>query len=529
MRVIRRLRRRRLAKFAAAFGAVLIAMVAIGAVAYLDAATRVPPEARVVVARTLALVLATAVLGIGTVSVLLARPTVKGIEELAGHARAIESGSLDGGVSAAADDELGTLYDSMNAMRETIQSRIEEAETQRERAETAKAESEALAATLGARTEAFAATMARTAEGDLTARLETEPDDPESLERVATGFNGAMDELQAIVDGVDRFTGEVVTAGEASTDRIDAAVENGRDASAAMDGIAADAGRQSDELVETTAELEDMSATVEEVAASTDELADTSERAAELTDDGRGAASEAVEQLHRIESRSESTVETMSELEARMDEMERIVTTVAEIADQTNVLALNASIEAARADGAGDGFAVVAEEVKSLAEETAASLEDIEAIIEGLRALTERGASDIREIQSDVEAGVETVERVDSALADIDVRVTEVDEGVQQITLAMDEQARSLADVTAAVDDLTEFSRTTTEKAEALSSTADEQVATLTGAAENTHALLGSARQLRDSLEAFSLGTADDADASSPARHVDREVPVPNS
>ena len=104
-----------------------------------------------------------------------------------------------------------------------------------------------------------------------------------------------------------------------------------------------------------------------------------------------------------------------------------------------------------------------------------------------------------------------------------------VDEGVQQITLAMDEQARSLADVTAAVDDLTEFSRTTTEKAEALSSTADEQVATLTGAAENTHALLGSARQLRDSLEAFSLGTADDADASSPARHVDREVPVPNS
>ncbi|MEF8778006.1 MAG: HAMP domain-containing protein, partial [Natronomonas sp.] len=166
--MIEKLRRRRLVKFAGAFGAVALAMILVSVLAFLDTAAHVDAENHWTVVQNLTLVVATAIVGFGTVGVVLIRPTVKQIEELAAHTQEIEAGNLEVGVSGEASDELGTLYDSINSMRETIRTRIDEAETQRERAEKAREESRELATTLEERTEAFAETMARTAEGDLT-------------------------------------------------------------------------------------------------------------------------------------------------------------------------------------------------------------------------------------------------------------------------------------------------------------------------------------------------------------------------
>ena len=494
--MIKQFRRRRLVKFVAGFGTVTVVMILVGVLAFFDTAGHVDPENHWAVVQNLTLVVATAIVGFGTIGVVLVRPTVKQIEELATHTQEIEAGQLKSGVSSDASDEVGTLYGSINSMRETIRARIDETERQRER------------------TESFAETMTRTADGDLTARLAVNEDDPESLKRIAEGFNDAMDGIETVVRDVGTFTESVVGAVEDSTERIDDAVTQGDETSESMDETAANARTQSDQLVETAQELESMSANIEEVAASTEELGETSERAASLSEAGRENAHAAVEELHRIEARSESAADTMAELEAQMDEIEQIVTTIREIAEQTNLLALNASIEAARAGGAGssasDGFDVVANEVKTLSEETQQSAGEVEAMITELRELTEASADDMRTIQSEVKSGVGTVETVDDALADIDTQVTEVDDGVQQITTAMDQQATSLNDVTATVEELTDFSQDTAERTRRMATATEEQTQQLNNTAGRVHTLLERTTRLRRSLETFEYDRTED-------------------
>ncbi|WP_123623291.1 methyl-accepting chemotaxis protein [Halorubrum sp. CSM-61] len=458
------------------------------------------------IGRNLLLIIGVAIVGLGLLGATLGRGTVVELKRLGNRARELEAGNLDVDLETGRRDEFGDLYGSFSTMRDSLREEIESAETQRERAEAAKAESEAFARTLEERAAAFGATMEACADGDLTARLEAESDDPEALREIADGFNDAMDELEATIAEVDAFAGEVAAKSEAVTDGTDEVAEAGRETSDAVDEISAGAERQSRQLADVAGEMEDMSATVEEVAASAEQVATTSQRASDLTERGREATGDAVDELHGIEKRSESAAETVERLEAEMAEVDEIVETISEIADQTNLLALNASIEAARAGEAGSGFAVVAEEVKALAEETQESAAEVETLIDGLRERTDESVAEMAAIREGVDDGVDTVEEAEDALEAVAERVTEADDGVQEISGAMDAQASSVSEVTGAVDDLAGVSQQTTAEATTVASTAEEQAVTLREVSEQAHDLTERARDLRRMTDAFDVG-----------------------
>ncbi|ACM56626.1 methyl-accepting chemotaxis protein [Halorubrum lacusprofundi] len=461
------------------------------------------------IGRNLLLIVGVAVVGLGLLGATLGRGTVVELNRLGNRARELEAGDLDVDLETSRRDEFGDLYGSFSTMRDSLREEIESAEAQRERAEAAKAESEAFARTLEERAAAFGATMEECADGDLTARLDAQPDDPEALREIADGFNDAMDELEATIAEVDAFAGEVTEKSEAVTDGTDEVAEAGRETSDAVDEISAGAERQSRQLADVAGEMEDMSATVEEVAASADEVATTSQQASDLTERGREATGDAVDELHAIEERSESAAKTVERLEAEMEEVDEIVETISEIADQTNLLALNASIEAARAGEAGSGFAVVAEEVKSLAEETQASAAEVETLIDGLRERTDDSVAEMAAIREGVDDGVDTVEEAENALEAVAERVTDADDGVQEISGAMDAQASSVSEVTGAVDDLAGVSQQTTAEATTVASTAEEQAVTLREVSEQAHDLTERARDLRGMTDAFEVADAE--------------------
>ncbi|MFC7185976.1 methyl-accepting chemotaxis protein [Halorubrum yunnanense] len=457
------------------------------------------------IARNLLLIVGVAVVGLGLLGATLGRGTVAELNRLTGKARALEGGDLDVAFETERRDEFGDLYGAFSTMRDSLGEQIESAETQRRRAEAAQAESEAFAERLEARAAAFGATMDDCADGDLTARLDVEPDDPDALADIADGFNDAMDALEGAIAEVDAFAAQVTARSEAVTDGADEVAAAGRETSDAVDEISAGAERQSRRLSEVAGEMEDMSATVEEVAASADQVATTSRDANAATEEGREATAAAVDELHDVEERSESATETIERLEAEMAEVDAIVETISEIADRTNLLALNASIEAARAGESGSGFAVVAEEVKSLAEETQSSAAEVESLIDGLRERTDESVAEMAYIREGVEAGVETVEAADDALSEVAERVAAADDGVQEISGAMDAQASSVNEVTGAVDELAGVSQQTTAEATTVASTAEEQAATLGDVSEQAHALTERARDLRRMTERFEV------------------------
>jgi methyl-accepting chemotaxis protein len=484
-------------------------------------ATRVPTSDAYALQRAISnqvLVLVALVFAsLGLLGVTLGRNTVRSVRELSASAERLRDGNLEADVPTARADEIGELGRAFDDMRESLRDRVQEVESARSDAEAARQSAEAMQRHLERKADAYEETMNEVADGDLTARLDSDSRS-DAMRSVAEACNRMLDDIADTVASATAFANAVEQSSESAATSTGEVERASAQVTESVQEISVGADRQHDNLQSVNAEMESLSTSTEEIAATTNDVADLSERTAEVGRSGQAAAEAAIEGMEQVEDESADAVDAIESLEGEMAAVDELVEFISDVANQTNMLALNANIEASRGggagDGSGDGFAVVAQEVKELAQETQDAASDVEERLERIREETDRTAAEVRATKEQVAANAEDVREAAEALSTVAGHVERTNEGVQEISAATEEQAASTEEVVAMVEEATTISEETSAEAETVAAAAEEQTANLSDVSERVESLASQARALSEHLATFEVhesdGRADD-------------------
>ena len=294
------------------------------------------------------------------------------------------------------------------------------------------------------------------ASGDFTKRIEINSRD--EIGRMAGDFNHLIDKLSGILHEVAANSTRVASAASqlySNSERMATGAEE----------VASQAG-----TVATASE--EMAATSHDISNNCHLAAERGSEATRSTSSGAAVVQETVKGMERIADRVKASATTLESLGQRSNQIGEIVGTIEDIADQTNLLALNAAIEAARAGEQGRGFAVVADEVRALAERTTRATKEIGSMIKAIQSETKAAVGAMEEGVNEVEAGTVRAAKSGHALQEILLHINDVTMQVNHIATAAEEQTATTGEISNNVQQITEVVADTARSAQESASSA---------------------------------------------------------
>jgi len=283
------------------------------------------------------------------------------------------------------------------------------------------------------------------AAGDLTDQRRIQRKD--EIGALQQGVMGMAATLRELIGGIRDSVTQMASAAE----QLSAVTEQ---TSAGMNG-------QKVETDQVATAMHEMSATVQEVARNAEDASQAASEADREARAGDAVVSEAASQIKRLSEEMLRSSEAMARLESESNRIGSVMDVIKTVAEQTNLLALNAAIEAARAGEAGRGFAVVADEVRGLAQRTQKSTEEIEQLVAALQQGTQQVAVAMQNSHELTESSVELTRKAGLALNDITAKVSNIQAMNQQIATAAEEQSAVAEEISRSVVNVRDISEQT--------------------------------------------------------------------
>ncbi|KWS92482.1 chemotaxis protein [Pseudomonas syringae pv. castaneae] len=290
----------------------------------------------------------------------------------------------------------------------------------------------------------------RVASGDLSRNLKVDRKD--ELGKLQATIQRMTVSLRELVGGIRDGVTQIASAAE--------------ELSAVTEQTNAGVNSQKVETDQVATAMHEMTATVQEVARNAEEASEAAVAADRQARDGERVVNEAIAQIERLASAVGNSSQAMGALKQESDKIGSVLDVIKSVAEQTNLLALNAAIEAARAGEAGRGFAVVADEVRSLAQRTQKSTEEIEALIAGLQSGTQQATTVMDSSRELSTSSVELTRRAGGSLESITKTVSAIQAMNQQIAAAAEEQSATAEEINRSIINVRDVSEQTSAASE---------------------------------------------------------------
>ncbi len=286
--------------------------------------------------------------------------------------------------------------------------------------------------------------MGSLAEGDLTVKATVTED---ITGAIADSVNFAVEALRSLVTTINETAVQVSAAAQ--------------ETQATAMHLAEAAEHQAQQITSASAAISDMATSIDQVSKNSAESADVAQRSVEIASRGAAVVRETIEGMDSIRDQIQETSKRIKRLGESSQEIGSIVELINDIAEQTNILALNAAIQAASAGEAGRGFAVVADEVQRLAERSANATKRIETLVQTIQSDTNEAVSSMEQTTAEVVSGARKAEDAGTALGDIERVSNDLAQLINGISAAARQQSSAATNITSTMNSIQEITSQT--------------------------------------------------------------------
>ncbi|WP_035990232.1 methyl-accepting chemotaxis protein [Brevibacillus borstelensis] len=318
-------------------------------------------------------------------------------------------------------------------------------------------------------------------------------------------FNEMTASLQTLIRQVSTSSEQVAASAEELTASAEQTSKATEQIAVTVQEVAAGTDRQVRSVDEGSRVVREMTASIQHIAANAQSASSTAVQVAELAGEGNQAIQAAVQQMSAIHDSIRNLAGAVEGLGKHSQEIGHIIEVITGIAEQTNLLALNAAIEAARAGEHGRGFAVVADEVRKLAEQSSQSAAQIAKLINTIQEETVRAVDSMQAGNREVQSGIAAVHQAGETFGQIQYSIQDVTEQIQDVSAAVQQVSAHTDQVVEVISLIAEGSDVTADGTQNVSAATEEQLASMEEIAASATSLSKLAEELQDTVSAFKI------------------------